>query len=61
MFTLNSIEGVGHGKLDEGGQKVKTSSYKMHKYWVMHNMITVVNTDVWYVIVCMMYGVFESC
>ena len=24
--------GVGVGKLDEGGQKVRTSNYKIHKY-----------------------------
>ena len=41
-------------ELDEGGQKVQTSSYKqkyMSKYWdVMYNdIITTVNAAVWYI------------
>ena len=35
------------GRLDEGGQKVQTSSYKMNKYRdAMYNMINIIKTAV---------------
>ena len=33
------------GELDEGSQKVQTSSYKIRKYYsVMYNMINIIDT-----------------
>ena len=44
------IERVGEGKLEEGDQKVQTSSYKITKSWdVTYNMGTIVNTAEWYI------------
>ena len=38
----------GGGKMNEGGQKVHTSSYKIHKSWrcTVYSMMTIVNNTV---------------
>ena len=41
--------GWGGKELNEGGQKVQTSSYKINKYkGIMYNMINIINLDVCY-------------
>ena len=37
------------GGLDEGSQKVQTSSYRVSTGEVMYSMMTIVNTAIWYV------------
>ena len=38
------------GRLNEGGQKVQISTYKLNKYRdVMYNMINIINTDACYI------------
>lgn len=38
------------GEMGEGGQRVRTSSYKINKFWdIMYSMVTVVNDTVLYV------------
>ena len=32
-FVVTKGMGLGEGELEEGGQKVQTSSYKINKYW----------------------------
>ena len=40
----------GVGGVEEGGQKVQISTYKINKYRdVMYNMINIINTDVCYI------------
>ena len=34
------------GQMDEGGQKVQTSSYKLSHWAVMYSMVTVVNNTI---------------
>lgn len=41
---------VGVGELNQGGPKVRISSYKINKYWgcnVLH--VTIANNAVWYI------------
>lgn len=48
-FQIN-IQGLMKFLLEEGGQKVQNSSYKLSKYGdVMYNKMTVINTAVWYI------------
>ena len=51
IFHEKKRSGVGVSALDEGSQKVKTSSYKINKYSgdVMYNMRTIINPALCYI------------
>ena len=36
-------------ELEEGGQKVQTSSYKTSTGHVIYSMMSIVNNDIWYI------------
>ena len=48
-MSLSEVGGWEEGKLDEGGRKLQTPSYKINTRDVMYNMINIINTAICYI------------